>query len=1029
MGGIIMDYNNYLPMVNSLSIKERISVLTSKLDANELENNIKKWRSRKGLLKDENFNNMIEENGFTREEFAFGIKDLHDLDQKSKENLNYYLVKQDWFNNMILIFESHDYKKLDKNFINTSYIFQALLAYVRKELDNFIKDIRDVEVTNQFIENLIESFYNELISRSQGVLIEDLHNFKEKYTLRGTTPTERYSDYIQRRFCNKKEIIEFFMTYPTFTRLIHDRTEFFIKNYKDLISHFNQEIKTIKQTFILKEDVFKLNNISTNSGDSHGGGKSVSIISLNNLELVYKPKNLLVAKKIRTIQSSINNMRDEELFYIVKGIYRENYTIEEKVNWIECVNEIEVKNYYRNFGELVAFAQIFKGNDLHYENIIAKGQYPVVIDLETFFQGIGAQKLGSTAFYESLKYLNTSVLYSGLLPNKLMHSDRSRLNGLEMSALSGDVQNSQQRVERVKYLETDEMKIEPDEFTVEGKLNIPKLKGEKVNYWSFRDEIIFGINTFYAFVLERKVEILDLIKNQFEGENIFVRNVLKGTQNYSDYLHYSLHPSCMKDMVEREKVLENLWAISYNNLQVVKHEVQDLIKGDIPLFTSNIHDRNIYSSNGIMIENVLNESTYEYVFKSIIDLNQQKILEHVAVAKISLGYFEDYIPIKQEWKPEHYQNNYSFSYLDIQQAAIDKSREIADHIIDQAIYGEDNATVNFIEPIFLNSGWKLYPMNNDVYDGLSGMYIFFHDLGLAIKDDRYMNFSNVILNTIINQTTFEENLSGYAGRSSILLPLLREYRHTKDSHWRNIALEITDSICQVFEKELTLDWITGVTSLVPVLEDWLEETADEIFLKLLNELTSTISLNNTYDENIEGLGHSHAGALMTINKVSSELRQHYVRKIINQARHSLLNNPKKNDLKVCNGILGSLLLLKEFDYDIYEDDILDIVKEVGSLNYSEDSLCHGNAGIVDVLIHILEISRQNNTVKHALSKKAQELIKPINDYSIRGISPYTSKSLFSGLAGIGHSLVRLYSEDTPSVWTIKRVNKNIWQSN
>lgn len=1016
-------------MINSLTIRERITALDCKIDTIENNNLVSSWRARKGLLTDEHFNNMIKENNITLDEFSLGIKNIQTFDKKSKDYLNTYLVEQLWFKKMVQIFESHNFIELDKKEINTSYIFQIQLVYVRKELDNFIKEIKEVEVARQFVDKLIESFYKDLMSKCQGVIIEDLHSFKKDNILSGITPNERYRDYILRRFCNKEKLIEFFMDYPAFTRLIFDRTEFFIRNYKELILHFNEDIKSIKQTFNLKEDVLRLNDIETNSGDSHGGGKSVSIVTLNNLKLVYKPKNLLVAKKLREIQLNINKLRNTNLFYVVKGIYRENYTIEEVVNWTECTNELEVKNYYRNFGELIAFAQIFKGNDLHYENIIAIGEHPVVVDLETFFQGQDTKKWGGSAYYQTLKYLNQSVLFSGLLPNKHMHGDGSRLSGIELSALSGDMQEISQRAEQIKNIETDEMKIEPTAYTVEGKANIPKLKGEKISYWNYREDVISGIQSFYKFILEKKPEMLNLIKDIFGKESVFVRNVLKGTQNYSDYLRYSTHPSCMKDMVEREKVLENLWAVSYYNLQIVKHEVQELIQGDVPLFISNIHEKNLYTTDGIKIENALMETTYECVCRDILDLSEQKISEHVAIAKISLGYFEDYIPIKQEWKPIHDKGSNILKNSCIQQLAIEKSKEIAEHIIEQGIYGEDQSTVSFIEPKYSNPGWKLLPMDNGVYDGLSGLYIYFHDLGRALRDERYIKISKDILNTLINQITFEDTLSGYAGRSAILIPLLREYRYTRDTHWVNVALEIVKAISNEFEKDIILDWITGITSLIPILEDWVDETGEVAFVKLVTKLNNIIDSKIDYGKSIEGLGHSHVGALMSIKDSSDEIRQDYIIKIINKAKQNLLSNPSKNDLKVCNGILGSLFLLTEIDYCKYEKDILEIVEVVGSLKYSEDSLCHGNAGIIDVLLHILVISRYNDTVKLALSKKAQEVIKPINEYSIRGISPYTSKSLFSGLAGIGHILLRFYSDEIVSAWNIRGKNSILWRTN
>ena len=42
--------------------------------------------------------------------------------------------------------------------------------------------------------------------------------------------------------------------------------------------------------------------------------------------------------------------------------------------------------FYIRFGEILALSYILNATDLHMENLIAYGEYPVIIDLETFIQ-------------------------------------------------------------------------------------------------------------------------------------------------------------------------------------------------------------------------------------------------------------------------------------------------------------------------------------------------------------------------------------------------------------------------------------------------------------------------------------------------------------------------------------------------------------------------------------------------------------------------------------------------------------------
>ena len=48
-----------------------------------------------------------------------------------------------------------------------------------------------------------------------------------------------------------------------------------------------------------------------------------------------------------------------------------------------CASEEEIRRYYRRTGHLLCLVYALNGSDFHYENLIADGEHPVPIDLET----------------------------------------------------------------------------------------------------------------------------------------------------------------------------------------------------------------------------------------------------------------------------------------------------------------------------------------------------------------------------------------------------------------------------------------------------------------------------------------------------------------------------------------------------------------------------------------------------------------------------------------------------------------------
>lgn len=81
----------------------------------------------------------------------------------------------------------------------------------------------------------------------------------------------------------------------------------------------------------------------------------------------------------------------------------------------------------------MCLAYALRMSDLHYENIIAHGEYPVIIDYET----LGALNINESyrkndvSFnYKLLKRINNSVLMTGMLPLAANQSERDDVGAI-----------------------------------------------------------------------------------------------------------------------------------------------------------------------------------------------------------------------------------------------------------------------------------------------------------------------------------------------------------------------------------------------------------------------------------------------------------------------------------------------------------------------------------------------------------------------------------------------------------------------
>ena len=245
--------------------------------------------------------------------------------------------------------------------------------------------------------------------------------------------------------------------------------------------------------------------ISSNISDSHKKGNGVSILKLDNgTKIVYKPRSLKIEKVYFDFLGKINAGCKYEM-YEPKILDCQEYGWEEFVYYKSCKTEDEIRRYFYRFGILIFGSYILNTNDLHEENVIAAGEYPIIIDAETILDNRRRGRTNSAK--EEINYiLHESVLYSGLLP----HYRFSNLGqGVDMSAIKGSEGKEYPIViPKIADLCTSNMRFVYEHPTTGVNQNLVKLDGENVSAFHYLKEINAGFEDAYKYVLENKEKFL-----------------------------------------------------------------------------------------------------------------------------------------------------------------------------------------------------------------------------------------------------------------------------------------------------------------------------------------------------------------------------------------------------------------------------------------------------------------------------------------------------------------------------------------
>ena len=269
-------------------------------------------------------------------------------------------------------------------------ILDILMEVIMKELmekifynhfySEYLQVIKDVENYNQyhidisFYKNLEIKYKSLIKENSQKFLIFDYQNKYSHVELKKNSNVN-INNYID----------EFDLSDPQYSSLL--------STIDNKITDFSNYIITIVRSFVddyqylnrLIDDS-KLSDIEINFGDSHNSGQTVAKLQTNNgNKLLYKPKDLNADNFYFSIYEWIStclNISSE----VPLTIAFNNYGWQEFIEYKNLPSKISSKDYYYRLGIQSFLLYTLNANDMHYENLISKGDHPTFIDLETILQ-------------------------------------------------------------------------------------------------------------------------------------------------------------------------------------------------------------------------------------------------------------------------------------------------------------------------------------------------------------------------------------------------------------------------------------------------------------------------------------------------------------------------------------------------------------------------------------------------------------------------------------------------------------------
>lgn len=843
-----------------------------------------------------------------------------------------------------------------------SLFYPFYQPWIERGLSCFKKNISEKCVDAEAICNDFQTIlYNRLHPIAFRTLIDEMHWCKEQNLLSGKNSSEEYLYYCNVILKDADYQSDLLKKYPVLSTCLDEACLQTTGNLCCLIQHFLEDIEQIEKD-ILHQKVDKLTGISANMSDSHNGGNSVIKLEIDHTcYLIYKPHTLDNEIAYYKLLEYLGEQVHLD-FYTPAILSYETYGWEQFIPHTACQTEKEVQRFYQRMGIHLFLAYLLKTNDLHQENLIAYGEYPVFIDLEALWN-TSKDMQNNHIEHKILRHLQDSVLSAGILPSYhwLMNE-----NGVNISAISsGEFQTLPVKIPKLANAYTSDMCITYQFGTIPAAKNYVILKDKKVSPESYVNEIIQGFQNSYLFVQQYP----DKFTEQLQGfHKLFSRHLITDTQKYTMLLNASYHPQLLDKQESRMKFLQNLHkgkipkdapSISDKAIQIL--ELQDLAQGDIPSFQIKYDNQGLFAHGKILVKDFLNETPELFLLRRIHSLHLKDMHYQTMLIDVAMGIPDDLLR-NDSADASVISKDKSMEYLRKDTISKIICNGLA-HLLDYAIYSDDKQEISWATPQIAgkrNSRFQMRAMDMYLYDGLSGLFLLFY---LAVKRSNFSEYTSIYeklkhqffsyTDRIYASTDSPSANTGiFAGESSIAAVYLILYKDSQESEYLEKAKKHTEIVYRILPTDENSDLISGKAGAILIFLELYSISCEQKYLQWAREAETLLSSSaiktsdgiawksSDSEEPLLGMAHGNAGISLAYGRLYAVTGKPYYAEMLEQ-----------------------IIYYEHIRYNNITEDWYDYrSKHKNELNQSIPSAwCHGTGGILSARLELTKLNLPAST--------------------------------------------------------------------
>lgn len=658
-----------------------------------------------------------------------------------------------------------------------------------------------------------------LLDQIVRTLVLELNVARLEGRLVGSSPQERFA-----QFCTQlrepERADELFAEYPVMARRIVERLQRWREATLELAERLAADWDTIRATFPAAADAGRLTQLDGGAGDTHRGGRTVAVLTFQSgFRLVYKPRPLAIEQRFQNLLNWLTERGVHDLPRAIRVIERRTHGWMEFVTAAPCADRTALERFYRRQGGLLALLHALDATDLHYENLIAAGEHPIPIDLESLFhprRPHDERTSADTALVTAA--VERSVLRVGLLPQRALVAEG--YGGIDLSGLGAVA--GQVTPELLQWADqgTDQMHAAPRRMVMPDGTHLPRLEGATVSILDFEAQILAGFAAVYRVLQEQRDRLVASDGPIGACAGVETRFVLRPTHIYGRLLHESLHPDYARQMSDLERFFDRLWLDAAESAAIERatpYEIDDLLAGDVPLFTVRTDSTALQTSRGVRLEQFFASSGLANVVERLAQFSERDLARQIWFVQLTLAT----VRLAQD---EMRWPSYTPGPLPtISDPAVQRARyheaaaQIAQQLGELAL--ESDAATGWLGLAYADKEWSLVSLLDDLYAGAHGIVLFLGYFGAVGRDEPATRLAQRALASTLARSGAVglTSIGAYNGLGSAVYALSHLGQLWRDESLLTQAEAYASRIADALSRDRDLDVVGGAAGAVVAL--------------------------------------------------------------------------------------------------------------------------------------------------------------------------------------------------------------------